>query len=299
MLPGGTAKVLQAISLSFDVDSDLLAGAEEREVVELDDLLPPRVTLFDATPNLREVTLTMEFVDVNLSAFRLPWAQLTRLVVTDAFITFAGGHTVLRQCTNLISCVLGIVPDSECTGDVPETVLPNLQSLALHTYHDHGRRGRFLMPFVLPSLKHLKLCVDSEWCELSGEEAASLISRSGCRLERLEAKGLDPYDVHVILSSATSLADLSLDFFYNTPVDDLIFEIVDGSVVPNFHTIRITFPFAELFIELLEQGLMPSVRLMVIHGQPESANEDVKSSLARLRAQGIDVIFQFDDFVST
>jgi hypothetical protein len=127
-----------------------------------------KITAFETARNLHSVTLISEYADMHLSVFRFPWSQLTHLIILDTFVYFADGHEVLRQCTGLVSCSTGITTDIMCYATLPPTLLRNLVSLTIHAYDAEEEHGRFLEPFVLPSLRHLELASEGcAWSEMN------------------------------------------------------------------------------------------------------------------------------------
>ena len=237
-LPSGMVGALEVVSLVF--------GGEEGDSpssFESGDGLTDNITIFDAAPNLHSVTLISQHAYMYPTAFRFPWSQLTHLAILETYVDFKSGHEMLRQCTSLVSCSIGVAVDVVCDASLPPTLLPNLISLTVHAYYQMEKHGRFLQPFVLPSLQHLELASPNRapWSEM---HVTHLIRRSKpAKFERFRCSALTVRDVSAILSEVPLLKELSLCFPRSEPLDPsldaLITAIACGTLVPNIQSFEL------------------------------------------------------------
>jgi hypothetical protein len=230
-LPSGMAQALEAVSLEFDMDdADSPFGS--------DDVLRNNIAIFETARNLRCVTLIPHFRDIHLTAFRFPWSQLTHLAILGTCVIFESGHEVLRQCTSLVSCSIGVATDVDCDATLARTLLPNLVSLTVHAYCDEEEHGRFLQPFVLPSLQYLELAFphDALWSEMDFRVTQLLKRSMPSKLEVFRSTALTPRDVTTILAEVPLLKKLSLCFYAGESGPSLVAlvtAIAQGDLVPN------------------------------------------------------------------
>jgi F-box-like len=247
------------------------------------------------TYNLRKVTVSTDSATLDLDTLLFPWAQLTELRILNTIVTYAGCHAALRQCPNLTSFTLSIVPDDlACRAEIPVTRLKNLTSLTVMGSAD-GRHGQFLRPFILPSLKEFVITggPSAHWLGLP-----SLITRSSCTLERFEAVEFWTHEMLEFLRQVPSLIELSLRCSYSS---FLLKEFIPNiSLIPNLQILKCDVDNAEYCIALLEQRLserpsqdiaVMAIRSWIIYGDPEKAREMVRKS-ARKIAQGMNIIFR-------
>ncbi|RDB18776.1 hypothetical protein Hypma_014517 [Hypsizygus marmoreus] len=131
-----------------------------------------------------------------LHTFKLPWIQLTHVILIDAWTTPEACYSLLSQCRKLTKCILCISFEQKRTPSStsfrPDCVLhTKVQSIGFH-FDFPLERGSFfpadfLRPFVLPSLKALEI----SGTELNPghhieDDILSLVNRSQCKLERLK-----------------------------------------------------------------------------------------------------------------
>jgi hypothetical protein len=121
--------------------------------------------------------------DVATSWVVLPWAQLTSLtlkrVLPREFIP------ILRQTSNLVHCNLGLYPVYGPSHEIPDIMLPHLESLTLKdTDPDTGIRLSRYCTFIVPALRSLQI-LEEFLGESPIDELALFMSKSGCRLEKL------------------------------------------------------------------------------------------------------------------
>jgi hypothetical protein len=281
-LPSGMVHALEVVSLEFakeDVDSPFEPG----------DGFTDNITIFETARNLHCVTLISQFAYMHLTAFRFPWSQLTHLAILDTSVDFESGHKVLRQCTRLVSCSIGVAPDVDCDATIPPTLLPNLISLTVHAYSEEDEHGQFLQPFVLPSLQHLKLASPNHgpWSEM---HVTHLIRRSKpAKFECFRCTALTVRDVSAVLTEVPLLKELSLCFLQSEPdpsLDALITAIARGNLVPNIRSFE---------LEVNTTGTRPGIR---VHCHPEEIRPCFWDFWDKLPKQEImDVIIQADGVI--
>ncbi|KAJ7155131.1 hypothetical protein C8R46DRAFT_436807 [Mycena filopes] len=130
--------------------------------------------LFSDTPQLRSVVLN----DIAALHIRLPWAQLTTVSLHNVY-----PHEcvpVLRQTPNLLHCKLTLYADID---DIPELMLPSLQSLTLQRYDEEAVIG-YLDSLTLPAL-HILSIPEPFLGDAPIDVLTCFIKRSGCRLQEL------------------------------------------------------------------------------------------------------------------
>ena len=264
-------------------------------------------TIFlDKTCNLRRVTISSNFLDLDLDPFHISWANLTQLCLKNTYLAYSQGHAVLRQCVRLVSLAFGIVPDIECRGMTRNTILPVLESLKVAIYTGE-QCGQFLQPFILPSLKRLEIdsiSTCSQWSEMI---LPQLVQRSSCQLRRFEASALAPSTVTAFLMTVPSLTRLILHNLrvgrLREPIQDkdMFSAIARGSLVPNLQHFECRLYDLEYVINSVERRTNTAtsrispctpIRSMVIHGYPGNKWQGVQERLSRLRAQGTNIIFR-------
>ena len=282
-LPGGVVRALESVTLVFakeDGDSPPFFGHG--------DGLTSNITAFEAAPDLRSVYLISQYADMHLNAFRLPWAQLTHLTILETYVDFADGHEVLRQCTSLISCSIGVATDDFCVPTISPTILRNLESLTVHAYDEEGTHGRFLEPFILPCLRHLELTSENNapWSEMN---VAPLIRRSSpAKLESFHSTAMTPRDVSAVLAEVPLLKELSICFLGREPdrsLDALVTAIARGDLVPNVQKLDLDLQ------DTYTWGRQPPKPCITIQCHPGEMRQGIWDSCSKLRTQGIEIIF--------
>jgi hypothetical protein len=258
-LPSGMVHALEVVSLMFAKED-----GDSPSAFESGDGLTDDITIFDAARNLHSVTLISQYAYMHLAAFRFPWSQLTHLAILDTYVDFESGHEVLRQCTSLVSCSIGIAVDDDCDATLPPTLLPNLISLTVYAYSEEEEHGRFLQPFVLPSLQYLELASPNHgpWSEM---HVTHLIRRSKpAKFECFRCTALTVRDVSAILSEVPLLEELSLCFHRSEPdpsLDALITAIARGNLVPKIRSFE---------LEVNTTGVWPPrMPRIAVHCRPE------------------------------
>lgn len=257
-LPGGVVAALESISLTF------YEYVQRPEFIDSDYFPTSVITILDQTPHLRKATITSAGAGLHPNALRFPWSQLTHLHFIRTWITFAEGHGVLRQCTNLVSCGFGIATDKEWLPNTPDTILENLESLVVEG--KDGDYGRFLQPFVLPALKKFGIhsTSGSVW---SAEDLTTLIVRSSCSLERLEAGGLKQDTISALLSQAPSFKELLLLSMRPDHFRGILSTIVRGDLTPNLRTLGYDPEGIKASIDVMEPPPTHSApRFTRVHG---------------------------------
>jgi hypothetical protein len=262
--------------------------------------------LLDKTCNLRRVTISSDFVDLDLTIFHFSWTHLTQLSFRNTYLTFAQGHAMLRHCINLVSLTFGIIPDIECHAMACNTILPVLESLTIMILTSE-ECGQFLRPFILPSLKRLEVDATGTHFQWSEVVLPQLVRRSSCHLKRFEVSAFAPSAVIALLTVAPSITRLSLQHLnvgrcrepsYNT---NLLGAIARGDLVPNLQIIECNLYDLEYIIDVVEMRsktaafhIPPStpIRSMVVHGYPGMKWQGVQESLSRLRTQGTNITFR-------
>ena len=217
------------------------------------------IRLFDGACNVHIARVTAGYDLFHPNMLHLPWSQLTGLDFEDTTLpsSFNQTHTVLRQCVNLQSLRIGIADDDKCGISRLNTLLPHLESMTVFTFNmtvDWNEYGRFLRPFVLPSLKHLEIvsCFGkSVW-----PEEAPHVFKPCClqNLECLEAQQLEPAAVLVFLEAVPLLCELSLPSFKSKDgLEDLAPFIGDGDVVPLLRKLEWNVDDLDWLIVILER----------------------------------------------
>lgn len=144
-------------------------------------------------PSLRKLSLSEFASNIFKPIEEIPWHQLTDLFLVRVRLSIVDPHTILRRCTRLVNCQLGTVVWDSLPLDIPVILHVNLRSFTMlfwsrREYDNSQFLENFLYPLVLPALKILELAsnVVFDWCHTF----TSLISRSGCQLERLRVPKL-------------------------------------------------------------------------------------------------------------
>jgi hypothetical protein len=287
-LPSGMVHALEIVSLIFAKEDD-----DSPSSFESGNGLTDNITIFDAAHNLRFVTLISQYAYMHLTAFRFPWSQLTQLDILDTYVDFEDGHKVLRQCTSLVSCSIGVAVDVVCDATLPPTLLPNLVSLTVHAYFKVEEHGRFLQPFVLPSLQYLELASrdHAPWSEM---HVTHLIRRSKpAKFECFCCTALTVRDVTAILTEVPLLEELSLCFHRSEPdpsLDALITAIARGDLVPNIRSF-------ELEVNTTLVVWPRRVPRITVHCRPEEIRPCFWDFWVRVQKQAsMDIVIQADGF---
>jgi hypothetical protein len=295
-LDWGRVNNLESLSLSFDFGP--LSGNLDH---------PPASYLkgFHGASKLHTLTISSDHAHLELQIFKFPWSQLTRLEFNQTTIPYAEGHEVLRQCVGLVSLRLGIVSDDECKIFSDRTLLPHLESLAVFVDMD-GDYGQFLQPFVLPSLKRLKIESEDEsfW---SDDEGATLNTESLKNLEQLAVTHMEPTAIHALLTDAPSLIELSMrSFTFTDALEELTEAICDGDIAPILRVLECDAGMVDSLVNILEArakvtgdeagdevSTSATIESVIIHG--DLADMPVaKELLTVFRSQGIDVRYEED-----
>jgi F-box-like len=306
-IPRGMMDALQSVYLSF---------SDERHKYTLKDsnsfhpsLYP--VTAFDNARNLREFTLITEFATLHPQYFRLPWERLTQLHLINTPIPFVEGHEALSQCINLVAATLTIPSDERCLHSSSITLLPHLSSLAIRTATESATLcfGRFLKPFVLPSLKQFEIItlsnslapeLDDTW---SQSNLLSLMKRSSCSLERFKAAWITPQLLHAFLKAVPSLVELSFPWVRPEPlaIFQMIFqEIRDGLLVPNLRILECNMNILDDVLNMVEartnqmdhHSPCTIINSVIIQGHPRDLDV-IPRSVGELRVRGISIVFLY------
>ena len=263
------------------------------------DLTTAGIIIPGGTPNLHKITISTDSATLDLRNLLFPWVRLTELRIMNTIVTYAGCHAALRQCRNLVSLVLGIVPgNNACLANLPDTRLRHLESLTV-TASAEGDHGKFLLPFILPSLKAFSVTggLNAKWVQLN-----IMIERSACSLERFEALDFWSLDMHYFFLQVPSLTELSFRCSYSSyPLKRIIPQISNLGLIPNLQILKCDLDGAEPVIELLEQRSQSAeataIQSWVIYGDPEKAREMIGKSALKL-ARGMEIIFQATDVPS-
>jgi hypothetical protein len=169
-LPGGSLSSLETLDLHCCPRGDFA--------------VPSNITFFEDAHKLRRLHIETNGLfpwdNPNLTALRLPWAQLTHLLLSPFLhMRFDEVHPVLFQCTNLVHCSLPIPPDGS-PGDFGTIGLRRLRILEF-TNPDGLDYRQLFRHLLLPSLKRLTLTsvpgTDVIW---SQHDLVDLIIRSTC-----------------------------------------------------------------------------------------------------------------------
>jgi hypothetical protein len=302
-IPRGMMDNLQSVSLSFSDERHKYVTYQDS-----DSYHPSlySVTAFDNARNLREVMICTEFATFHPQYFRLPWGQLTQLHLIDTPIPFVEGHEALCQCLNLVAATLTIPSDERCLHSSPITLLPHLSSLEISTATESTTAcfGRFLKPFVLPSLKtfvtssNSGVTVEDIW---SQSDLLSLMKRSSCSLERFETTWITPQLLHAFLQAVPSLVELSFSWVRLEPLAmfQMIFqEIKDGSLVPNLRILDCNMNILDDVLNMVEarthqmdyRSPCTIINSVIIQGHPKDL-DIIPHSVHELRARGISIVF--------
>lgn len=251
------------------------------------------ITIPGGAHNLRKITISTDSATIDVDSLLFPWAQLTELRILNTVVTYAGCHAALRQCPNLVSFALGIVPnDRACLAQIPNTRLTHLESLTVMSRAE-GEHGHFLHPFILPSLKEFVITGGRQtyWLGLP-----ALITRSSCSLKRFEAVDFSTLELLEFLLAIPSLTEWSVRSTYSSYfLKHIIPQISRDSLVPNLQVLKCDLDSAELFIDLLElrsqSTAVTTIRSWTIYGDPEKGREVIAQSAHKF-APGTDIIFQ-------
>jgi hypothetical protein len=253
-IPRGMMDTLQSISLSFSDETDKYTLNDSDSYYP--SLYP--VTAFDNARNLCEVAILTEFATFHPQYFRLPWKQLTQLHIVNTPIPFIEGHEALCQCLNLVTATLTIPSDERCLHPSPITLLPQLSSLEIRTATELPTAcfGRFLKPFVLPSLKQFEMITMSDSRDTwSQSDLLSLMKRSSCSLERFQASWITPQLLHAFLQVVPSLVELSFPWVRREPLamfQMILEEIGIGSLVPNLRILECNMNILDDVLKMAE-----------------------------------------------
>ncbi|KAJ7659324.1 hypothetical protein DFH06DRAFT_439329 [Mycena polygramma] len=142
---------------------------DEQSVIDTD--------AFRQLPRLRSAILN----DISATCITLPWAQLTSLTLERVFLYKC--VTVLKQTSNLVHCHL-ILATSFWDAEIPDITLPCLETFYLENWLEDDREISYLDHFIVPSLRTLELPEDFLGTDPIAA-LASLVSRSGCRLQEV------------------------------------------------------------------------------------------------------------------
>ncbi|KAJ7659300.1 hypothetical protein DFH06DRAFT_1406470 [Mycena polygramma] len=145
---------------------------------------PLTVTRLDEAPHLRTVVLD----DGAAVQVILPWAQLTSLTLKR--ICLYECMPALRQTQNLVHCRLMLAGSLEGV-EVPDVTLPYLETLALENWTEIGEETDdidYLANLSAPALRTLR--IPEVFLGTDPVVAlTSLISRSGCQLQKVRITG--------------------------------------------------------------------------------------------------------------
>ena len=250
--------------------------------------------------NLRKITISTESASLDLHSLQFPWAGLTELRILNTVVTYTGCHAALRQCPNLVTFTLGMVPeDRTCLDQIPSTRLRHLKSLTIMARYADGNYGLFLRPFILWSLKEFTI-TGGPWAEWLG--ISSLIARSSCRLERFEAVEFHTPETLEFLLKVPSLTKLSLrqcsQNYAISSLDDLTISdstVYDRDLLPNLRGIECNLDDVKPLIYLLElrsqSVAVTSIQSWTIHGDPEKARQIIGKSTHKF-AREMDIIYK-------
>jgi F-box-like len=296
---------LRHLSLHPAVEFPDLLGLRPGRMNQLESLhlsvcSPHIIRAFDGASNLRTASIVTDYDHLYPQDLHLPWAKLTSLHFKLTTLSFVGCHAVLRQCTSLVSLALGIVPNDDCHAPQSDTLLPCLESLMVFTFDEDAEYGQFLQPLVLPSLKHLEIESHEEaiWPD---EGPPVLKPRCLHNLESLKIAHLGPSAALVFLHDAPSLVELSLcSLEDDESLDDLVTAISSGDVAPKLRMIECDIAIVDSLVGILEERAKVSaheespyatIESVVVRGKLEDA-PDVRESLAQLRSQGLNIVFE-------
>ena len=285
-LPCGRVNALETVSLSF-----------ERGIYGLPlTMSESPLTLFDAASSLRMAHLSTLSADLCIC---LPWAQITHLDFTGSSFTPQKYHTMIRQCTNLISCTCGMVRQREAPYAIPPTVLKNLE-VAIFAGDNNTAYAHFLRPFILPSIRQLEVSFVYDAGQ-PGDDEVLLIKRSSCVLKRLVIKDFGPDRAFELLAELPSLTELRLSTgsLGNIVFRELLRSIACGDLVPNLHRFECDLSAASFILHILDARMKPrhpphlpytAIQTLVIHGNPNKARGLIKASLSTLSTLGMDIL---------
>lgn len=252
---------------------------------------PASMTVFHGASSLRKVKFTTQDSFYSCK-FDFPWAQLTELEFEHSSYQC---HAMLRQCTNLTRLKLPLPIGSLPAFTLP-IHLPRLEALMVYSTTS-AHFGRFLGPFVFPSMKLLQIHLKSSTDVLSGS-ICSLMSRSSYPVEHLDIKGMSAFDIFCILIEIPSLTELSLRDTGNYTLDrkKLIIFIVDQ--LPQLQRITCDIPIANGLIELLEgkanvarHRMYTSIQSISIDCTMEGTlTPSTRSAMSVVQARGMEII---------
>ncbi|KAG6865193.1 hypothetical protein C0991_004564 [Blastosporella zonata] len=172
--------------LTFRGEEDPMPHYEPRNVSEL--------TMFETCPNLRSFRIDLLYLNfmhsLSQNALRVPWGQLTELLLSSTWVGVGTAHSIISRCTSLVSCRFSLLFFNEETLDLtfplPSIVHPRLQTLTISsTSGSPSVAARFLQSLVLPSLR--SFTITDKYVDESLPSFIAFITRSECPLRTFSA----------------------------------------------------------------------------------------------------------------
>ncbi|KAK2464419.1 hypothetical protein APHAL10511_003567 [Amanita phalloides] len=159
-------------------------------------------------PHLRELELVGKF-KFDFRTFTLPWTALHNLDIELCLLPAADCFDILRQCTSLQTCSLGISSVPESTSIEGQSIhLPTLRDLSINIF-SRDQIGMFFRPLTIPSLTALAVSGFSKW---SHQDFSEMMRRSNRPLTYLTIELFaEPISLGPILTTAPGLKLLLLD----------------------------------------------------------------------------------------
>ncbi|KAJ6562467.1 hypothetical protein B0H19DRAFT_1260042 [Mycena capillaripes] len=155
------------------------------------------ITLFREAPLLRTAVLHS-----NASRFILPRAQLTSLTLNTVY-----PHEcvpILQQTSQLVHCDLYFFDVTHDHDPIPEIILLRLETLDLSSNPVVVSEIGCLTPFIVPALRNLTL--DEQLLAPNPiDSLKSFISKSGCKLYKVQITGNGSMTAHVYCEAFPSI----------------------------------------------------------------------------------------------
>ncbi|KAJ7653686.1 hypothetical protein DFH06DRAFT_524628 [Mycena polygramma] len=118
----------------------------------------------------------------------LPWTQLTSLSLE--YVSPEECVTILRRASNLVVCELALSVWRNIDANMPDIVLPNLESLLFCDFKSSEKpHTGYLNTFVVAGLR--TLCIPHRFLGTNPVDSlASFIRKSGCDLQEVHVEGI-------------------------------------------------------------------------------------------------------------
>ncbi|KAF9468319.1 hypothetical protein BDZ94DRAFT_779964 [Collybia nuda] len=274
------------LSPFLGLPAGVMESLEEIELLAVGDPAPGIIAaIFRNVPLLRKVSVKGAF---NQHAFRLPWAQLTDLHLPNALLHPDTAISILKRCTNIVSCILSIEhDDSEPPVSTPLSSPAELTKLEeLEVNIDLCKSPvQFFQLLELPTLR--RLCVPKELFSKPWDPALAPVFAQFFALQHLDlSMSIETVDIETLLRAAPRLTNLFLTqgrSLSNTTLESM----ARGDIVPELRHLACWVFDITTFFDLLDWGRWSSEAQLdtVKIWAPEGTDDDDRRYL-KFQAEG-------------